>query len=402
MHVWHFSEMAYHPAWEKLGDSYRVIVPSRLYDPKIGADLYHRYLDEWALCDELGINIMVNEHHATATCSDAVCTIPLAILARETKKIRLLALGMPIGNRSDPVRIAEEYAMIDVISRGRVEMGFVKGAPYEIAPANSSPVDLMERFWEAHDLILKAMTTQDGPFNWEGRYFHYRQVNVWPRPYQQPHPPIWMPVGSPESAAMVAEKGHVIAMLNTGYLRTPGIFEAYRRRAREHGREPGPDRFAYMAMVGVGDTKEEGYRRADQICDYVRTSGIVAAPFTNPPGFTPFAANVQALKAAGSGALNPQGRIRTRDGRPFVPRTASIEEFIDAGLAFAGTPDMVFRQIKDFHDHVGGFAHLLIMGQGGHISHAETVANLTQFSREVLPRLAELSPVAERAEAATA
>ena len=399
MKVWHFSEMAYHPAWDRLGESFRVIVPSRLYDPKIGAELYNRYLDEWALCDALGINIMVNEHHATATCSDAVCTIPLAILARETKKVRLLALGMPLGNRTDPIRIAEEYAMIDVISRGRVEMGFVKGVPYEIAPANSSPVDLMERFWEAHDLILKAMTTRDGPFNWEGRYFHYRQVNVWPRPYQEPHPPIWMPVGSPESAAMVAEKGYVIAMLNTGYRRTPGILEAYGRRARETGHEPGPDRFAYMAMMGVGDTQEEGYRRADQICDYVRTSGIVAGQFTNPPGFAAFAANVAALKAGASGR---PARIQTRDGRPFAPRTATIEEFIDAGLAFAGTPDMVFRQIKEFHDHVGGFSHLLIMGQGGRISHADTVSNLTLFSREVLPRLAELSPVPERAEPATA
>src|SRR5215813_8891847 len=104
MQVWHFSEMAYHPAWPALQDSYRVIIPNRLYDPKIGADLYHRYLDEWALCDELGINIMTNEHHATATCADSVCTIPMAILARETKKVRLLALGMPIGNRNDPIR----------------------------------------------------------------------------------------------------------------------------------------------------------------------------------------------------------------------------------------------------------------------------------------------------------
>ena len=90
MKVWHFSEMAYHPAWPELRDSYRVVIPNRLYDPKIGADLYHRYLDEWALCDELGINIMTNEHHATATCADSVCTIPMAILARETKKVRLL------------------------------------------------------------------------------------------------------------------------------------------------------------------------------------------------------------------------------------------------------------------------------------------------------------------------
>src|ERR1700745_1074338 len=92
MKVWHCSEMAYHPSWPRLGDSYRVVIPSRLYDPKVGADLYHRYLDEWALCDELGITIMTNEHHATATCADSVCTIPMAILARETKKVRLLAL----------------------------------------------------------------------------------------------------------------------------------------------------------------------------------------------------------------------------------------------------------------------------------------------------------------------
>jgi alkanesulfonate monooxygenase SsuD/methylene tetrahydromethanopterin reductase-like flavin-dependent oxidoreductase (luciferase family) len=168
------------------------------------------------------------------------------------------------------------------------------------------------------------------------------------------------------------------------------------------GRELGPDRFAYMAMVGVGDTREEGYRRADQICDYVRTSGIVASQFTNPPGFTPFAANVEALKEAGRGTIARQARIRARDGRPFDVKKATIEEFIDAGLAFAGTPDMVLRQIKDFHDHVGGFLHLLIMGQGGYISHADTVANLTLFSREVLPRLAELSSLPAGAEPVTA
>jgi alkanesulfonate monooxygenase SsuD/methylene tetrahydromethanopterin reductase-like flavin-dependent oxidoreductase (luciferase family) len=160
---------------------------------------------------------MMNEHHATATCIDSVVTVPMSIMARETKKARLLCLGMPLANRQDAVRIAEEYAMIDVISRGRLEMGFVKGAPFEVYPANSSPVDLMERFWESHDLILKAMTSHDGPFNFEGKYFQYRQVNVWPRPYQQPHPAVWITVSSPETCATVAEKGYVIATLNIGF-----------------------------------------------------------------------------------------------------------------------------------------------------------------------------------------
>jgi len=389
MQVWHFSEMAYHPAWPHLDETYRVTIPSRLFDPKVGADLYHRYLDEWALCDELGINIMTNEHHATATCADSVCTIPMAILARETKTVRLLALGMPIGNRNDPIRVAEEYSIIDVISRGRVEMGFVKGVPFEISPANTNPADLMERFWEAHDLILKAMTSHDGPFNWEGTHFQYRSVNVWPRPYQQPHPPVWMPVGSEGSAREAAERNITIGVLNTGWVRTPAIFDAYRKKAAEAGLEPRRDKLAYMALIGVGETREEGWRRADQILGYSRTSGIVSPQFANPPGYVSPAINAQMLKSGGAMAARAT-RVQTKDGRPINPRTMTVEEAIDAGLVFAGTPDDVWDQLEAFYGHVGGFGHLLMMGQGGTISHDDTVANLTLFSKEVLPRLAEL------------
>ena len=391
MKVWHFSELAYHPGWEELGAQLRNVIPSRVCDPKVAADLYHRYLDEWALCDQLGINIMVNEHHTTATCIDSVGTIPMAILARETKKVRLLWLGMPIGNRFDAVRAAEEYAMLDVISRGRVEMGFVKGAPFEVTPANSNPATLMERFWEAHDLILKALTTHDGPFNWEGRHFHYRQVNVWPRPYQQPHPPVWLTVNSPESAFVGGQRGYVIGVLNSGYNRTPGIYAAYRKGAAEKGRDVKPDRLAYMAMVGVGRTKAEGYARANHILDYSRTSRRVAAHFAFPPGYQSIPATAQALKSPGYGSGVAMRTLQLRNGKQADVFKATVDEFIDAGIAFAGTPDMVFDQIRAFYDHVGGFGHLLMMGQGGHISHEDTVDNLTMFSEEVLPRLGGLA-----------
>ena len=73
---------------------------------------------------------------------------------------------MPIANRMQAVRVAEEYSMLDVISRGRIEMGFVKAAPFAVAPPNSNPAGLMEHFWEVHDLIPKAMTSHDSPANW--------------------------------------------------------------------------------------------------------------------------------------------------------------------------------------------------------------------------------------------
>ena len=295
-----------------------------------------------------------------------------------------LALGMPIGNRNDPIRVAEEYSMLDVISCGRIEMGFVKGVPFEISPANTNPADLTERFWEAHDLILKAMTSHDGPFNWEGTHFQYRSVNVWPRPWQQPHPPVWMPVGSPGSAMEAAERGMTIGVLNTGWVRTPPIFEAYRRKAAEAGRPMTPQRLAYMALIGVGNTREEGQRRADQILDYSRTSGIVAPQFMNPPGYA---------SAAQGASLADERRRVPRRPHPVARRTRhrspqdDVADAINAGLFFAGTPDDVFDQLRAFYDHVGGFGHLLMMGQGGFLSHEETVANLTLFSKAALPRL---------------
>src|SRR5262245_912099 len=190
MKFYSFTEQSYPDAWFKDADSLRVSLPNRHCDPEVASRLYNRYLDEWMLADELGLNIIVNEHHATATCMSASVHLTLAILARQPRLARLLGLGTPIANRNDPLRVAEEMAIIDVISRGRLEMGFIKGVPYEIVPANARPVAVMDRFWEAHDLIIKAMTTRDGPFSWEGENFQYRSVNIWPRPYQQPQPPV--------------------------------------------------------------------------------------------------------------------------------------------------------------------------------------------------------------------
>lgn len=400
MTAWHFSEMAYPPAWhagDEMG-SYRVTLPNRLAEPDKVADIYHRHLDEFRLCDELGINIMLNEHHSTATCLNAAVPLFLSVLARETKNVRLLSLGTPIANRPDPVRVAEEMAIVDVLSRGRLDMGLVKGAPFEIAPANSNPARIMDRFWEAHDLILKAMSTQDGPFNWEGEYFHYRNVNIWPRPWQQPHPPVWITGLSPHSGKSIAERGHIAAALLSGGI-ARGMFDAYRQRAAELGWAATPDRFAYCALVGIGHNEAEGRRRADQIAGYVRTSPIVAEPFRNPPGYAPVPANVQALKA---GPQKFVAKVQTADGRTIDPTQGTVQEFMDARTVFAGTPDQVFEQIKEFNAEVGGLGHLIIMGQGGSLGYEDTCDNLRLFADEVMPRLGEIempeNPYGEAAE----
>jgi alkanesulfonate monooxygenase SsuD/methylene tetrahydromethanopterin reductase-like flavin-dependent oxidoreductase (luciferase family) len=385
MKAWHFTETAY--PFLPPSDTYesiRVNLPNRNYDPQKGAALYDRYIAEWQIAEEEGVEIMLNEHHQTATCVDPAAPLMLAALARVTTKARLLILGNPIANRHQPVRIAEEMAMIDILSHGRLEAGFVRGVPYEVLPANSNPMRMNERHWEALDLIVKAWTSHDGPFSHEGRYFHYRAINIWPRPWQQPHPPVWVSTTSPSGAKRCGTNGFVNATFLTGYDGTRAVYESYRRGWREAGRgqDVPIDRLAYAALVYVGDTEAKAYAGGDKLLWYLNANKV-PPHFQQPPGYAGLAAEVAMLKGAGS---------RTTGDHANFGRGMNVETAMERGLMFAGTPDQVFNQIKKFYDHVGGFGHLLIMGQAGFLEHDETVEGIRMFAREVLPRLKEAYP----------
>jgi len=378
LRAWFFTEDAY-PDLPDV-DSYesiRVNLPNKHFDPSRGADLYNMYLDMWCAADEMGLNIMNNEHHQTATCMVPAAPIMLGILARETKNARLLILGNPVANRSQPVRVAEEMALIDVLSRGRLECGFVRGVPYEIAPANVFPYRGTEKLWEAHDLITKAWTTHDGPFSFEGRWFHARQINIWPRPYQQPHPPVWVTMGSAESAAQVAKRGHIGAVFLAGYPRIRSIFDGYREGYLDsHGKEMPIDRLAYCALISVGETEQEGLDVAEKLLWYM-TSNKVPSQYSNPPGYhsTAMAATMMRGNSSGTG----------------LPTATTLAEQMARGNVFAGTPDQVYDQIKNFYDYCGGFGNLMMMSQAGFMTFDETLSSMKLFSEEVYPRLKELT-----------
>ncbi len=378
MRAWFFTEDAYpHLPDADTYESIRVNLPNKHFDPNTGADLYHMYLDMWCAADEMGLEIKNNEHHQTATCMMPAAPIMIGILARETKRARLLILGNPIANRKQPIRVAEEMALIDVLSRGRLECGFVRGVPYEIAPANAFPYRGSEKLWEAHDLIMKAWTHHEGPFNFEGRWFHARQVNIWPRPYQQPHPPVWITMGSAGSAVRVARHKHVGAVFLAGYPNIRKVFDGYRESyLAAHGEEAPLDRLAYAAMVYVGDNEKEARQGANKLLWYL-TSNKVAPQFNNPPGYHPpaVAANI------------------IRGPRPGEPdrRDPRLETQLARGNVFAGTPDQVFQQIKNFWEYAGGFGNLLMMGQAGFMTLEETLKSMKLFTQEVYPRLKELT-----------
>jgi alkanesulfonate monooxygenase SsuD/methylene tetrahydromethanopterin reductase-like flavin-dependent oxidoreductase (luciferase family) len=260
-------------------------------------------------------------------------------------------------------------------------MGFIKGVPYEFPASNQNPVGVMDRFWEAHDFILKAMTSHDEPFNWEGEYFHYRQVNVWPRPVQQPHPPVWTTTGNRNQARLLGDKGYVMATLGSGYATRP-LYDAYRAGYLAKWKKPAPpDRVAYLGLVAVAEDDAEARRRGELVAGYLRSSAIVHVPFRNPPGFLTVEDNAKMLR----GVSAP--RSFTKDGRPVNMHHGSVQDLIDAGILFCGTPDKVYEQIVDFTEYCGGMGNLLMMGHAGFLSHEDTLSNLELFSKHVMPRL---------------
>ncbi len=212
MKVYYFSEFPYHEYPDEEADKYpslRLTFPNSMFDPNTASDLFKRYFDEYQYADELGYHgIMVNEHHTTPSCMNASCNLTVAVLARITKQAKILLLGNILPIHENPVRLAEEIAMIDVISGGRVISGMVRGTGVETVSTNINPTENRERFEECHDLLIKTWTTP-GPFRWEGKHYNYRVVNPWMMPVQKPHPPIWVPgTSSPETAEWAGAHGY--------------------------------------------------------------------------------------------------------------------------------------------------------------------------------------------------
>ena len=260
MHIMWFTERAYHhvPEDEVLKLHSFFGIPNTYFDPAKGAQLLNQYLDEKLYSDELGFDgVMLNEHHGTPFCMGAVMDVEAAILAKQTRRVKIVLLGNPTPVVANPLRLAEELAMIDMISGGRLVPGWVRGAGSEQLANNANPAYNREYFDEAHDLIIAAWT-RPGPFRWEGKHFHYRFVNPWVLPLQKPHPPIWIPgLISPETVKWCAAHKYPYVALATMLKPTLEMWDLYTSEAAKHGYQAGPENFGYLQPIFVHETEEK-------------------------------------------------------------------------------------------------------------------------------------------------
>jgi len=381
-------------------DSVRASLPNRYCDPATAARHFDEVMDEFAYCDEVGMNVVCIEHHAGINSMIGSNPMVTGALARQTKKVRVLSLGTLVSLRPDPVRVAEEYATADTMLRGRFDIGFVKSGGTEMASANMQPVNNEERFWEAIDLVQKALTSHDGPVSWEGKHFHHRHINIWPGPYQRPMPPMWAATGDPRSAAEVGRRGFRHVLVLRGPEGTKSAYEAHRKARREAGLpRVTTDNFAYAAMVYVGDTHEEGVEVGSQLLWFLNTS-LKSAPQYNkflpgaaPPHAAPGLYRTRPKADAGIAFKDAEKGVTTASQNSQKLMGLSAQEAMDQGILFAGSPDTVHKQIMEFYDKVGGFGHLVLIGRSGPMTHAQSMKGIRLFGQEVLPRLREIAPI---------
>jgi alkanesulfonate monooxygenase SsuD/methylene tetrahydromethanopterin reductase-like flavin-dependent oxidoreductase (luciferase family) len=371
---YHFSEMPYPyvpPEVEEAHGGLKYFMPNRYYDPVKGHDLYARYLDEYELADSLGFNLMVNEHHQSAATLHVSATLSAASVIERTRHGRILVLGTPLPHRSNPVRVAEEIAYLDNISAGRINCGFVRGVQGETYPSNENPARNMDMFIEAHDLIREAWMRRD-IFSWEGEHYHYRYVSIWPRPFQQPIPPIWVSGTTPRLVDWVAEQNYTLCNLLGLHEEAANSFRQYRRATMAAGNpEPGPDNFAYLSLCHVAETEEKAMEIGRKLMFYLK-SGRMRLGAAVPPGYSSPAAAVAAMRGT-------MGAVRRQ----------SFEQLVDAGIALVGTPDQVAAKITKLYETTG-VGNVILMNQAGEMTSNEVRDSVLLFAKEVMPQVAHL------------
>jgi alkanesulfonate monooxygenase SsuD/methylene tetrahydromethanopterin reductase-like flavin-dependent oxidoreductase (luciferase family) len=360
------------------------------YDSEIAHDLYNRYFDEKLYAEEMGFDgLMLNEHHSTPFTMGSVCNVEASVLARITKKAKIVLLGNLLAVRSDPIFLAEELAMIDVISKGRLISGWVRGTGRESLSHNAQPPYNWERFQEAHELIVKTWT-EPGPFRWEGRHYQLRYVNPWAKPYQKPHMPIWVPgVLSYNTLEWAARNRLPYVMTATDEGPTAACFELYRQLARENGYEAGPQNYGYMIKMHVDETEELADLTARKLLQgpsnpfLEGNQGSVRPHFQALPGLT--SKKNMLPTAAARAALAGRGLAASADFEP-----GSFEDQRAKRGIIAGTPKQVIAELRIALEKMRPGITMIWDGDGA-MTHDDAMRSLRLMGEEVLPAMREMA-----------
>lgn len=369
-HHHHYLEI---PPDEDRYASTMVDYPNAIYDPETGHALYQRHLRTVRLADELGFDgIAINEHHNMAYSMTPTVSVMAGAIVNATKQARIQVAGVPI-NLEYPNRVAEEYAMLDVMSGGRMEFAFPLGTGMEYwANAGAiNPATARARFRESLDVIMQAWT-QDGPTRYEGDFYTYRFLNPFLRPYQKPRPKCFIVgTGSKETVQLAVDYDLGYSIVFVPIPNQLRAFNQFRELAAERGREVAPEDLTIVVMAYVADTDEEAVREArPHIEKFFSWFHRVPPKYLVPPGYV----------------TTEEFLRRVSDVAMAEGKKATWDDMVAIGRIACGAPDTVAQTIEQWCEEAG-CSRVNVVCELGDMPEWKTVKNMTKFAGEVIPRL---------------
>ena len=337
-------------------------------------------IEELELADDLGFDgLGINEHHQNAYGFPVSPNLIASILARRESDAALVVLGNTLPLYNPPMRVAEEFALIDCLSGGRLVAGFPVGSPMDtVGCYGLPPTQVRPRYYEAHDLIKQAWT-RPGPFPFNGQFTKLRYANLWPKPLQKPHPPVWLAGGgSVETWKFATDNDYTYSYLSfngTEYARN--MMQGYWDQVEKAGLDDNPYRAGFAQLVVVADTDAEAEKLyLKHIRNFYSKSLHIPPHMVAVPGFMTKKSVEYNLR---KGAKHFSAMIPD-------PMNASWRDYTDKRIVVGGSPETVAQQLEEgMRDLRVG--HLMVILQIQSMDRELTEYNTRLFADKVLPRL---------------
>lgn len=334
---------------------------------------YDEMLDQVEYAEYLGFDtVWLAEHHGSSYGSMPSPQVMAAAVAQRTKYMRI-GIAVSILPFDNPVRIAEDYAMVDILSNGRLDFGVGRGyQPREFGMLGLEKVQGESRglFEESLDIIL-GLWTEDR-FTYKGKHFQIEDAELHPRPLQKPHPPVYVAAISPDTFDLVAEKG--FNLLITPTLMDLPTLKAFtleaKRRLVERGRDPQTLNFPLNWQIHVARTAAEAKERTRDAFGWYfdKVMSLVPQGAETPATYEAYAEMAKAYADAG--------------GFP-------IEQLQEMGVLVVGSPDDAIRRIEEVYRDIGQH-HISCWFRIGGLEDYKVRDSMKLFAEEVMPRFREL------------
>ena len=383
MKVFVFDLLAYGEQLDHLKQGAELPYPlaGRHFKPEVAVRTYAEHLDAWELIDQLGYDgLGFNEHHCSPYGLMNSPNLMAASAAQRTKRVKLLIYGnlLPL---HEPLRLAEELAMLDCLSNGRLISGFARGIPREYQVHNVPLSDSRARFEEAFQIVTRAWTEE--VFSFEGKFWSYKDVALWPRPVQQPRPEIWTPVvSSKESIEFAARNGvRITPGLAPGGLQDD-IVAYYAKCLAANGETITPDHLSIGVNAYVADSKLAAIRECGPYLLYFNRTLFSHGNFTE----TAMQRQTGYSSAGSTDYVRPENLRAAEFNRgDFRDMTEADVEKLACRLPW-GAPDEVAAKIIHQAEHTGAGTVQINFNRGA-MPQEMFVEQIRRFARDVLPIL---------------